>query len=64
MIQVLAGLATLVATVILFSRFIPRDGQVHWLAKSIWAPYLSVVFTCGFAFGFALTVTGIVRLFA
>jgi hypothetical protein len=61
---VLAGLLTLVVTAVLFWKCLPRDGQSHWLVRTIWAPYVSIAFTCGFAFGFAMTVTGVVRLFA
>jgi hypothetical protein len=64
MVYILIGIALLVGTAALFWRFLPRNGECHWLARSAWAPYLGIAFTSGFAFGIAVTVTGIVQLFS
>jgi hypothetical protein len=64
MIFMVVGLALLLGTAALFWRFLPRNGECHWLVRTVWAPYLSIGFTCGFAFGIAIMVSGIVELFS
>ena len=64
MIDVLTGLALLLVTALLFWKVLPRNGQRHYLATTVWAPFLSIGLTSGLAFGIAMTVAGVVKLFA
>jgi hypothetical protein len=63
MVDVLSGLALLLITAFLFWKVLPRNGQRHYLAATIWAPYVSIGLTSGLAFGVAMTVAGVVKLF-
>ena len=64
MIEVMTGLALVLVSALLFWRLLPRNGECHRLVQTMWAPYISIGFTAGFAFGIAMMVSGVVQLFA
>jgi hypothetical protein len=64
MIDVLSGFALVLVTALLFWKVLPRNGQRHYLATTVWAPYLSIGLTGGLAFGIAMMVAGVAKLIA
>ena len=64
MVHIITGLALVLVSALLFWRLLPRNGECHRLLRTIWAPYISIGFTAGFAVGIAMMVSGVVQLFA
>ena len=62
MIYALSGFAVVVITALLLWRCLPRSGVPSPIAKSLWAPYVSIVLEGGFAFGAAMVVAGVMDL--
>jgi len=62
MLLMLAGLATLVVTAIVFWSFLPRHGKRHRFVETEWEPYIGVAFTSAVALGLTMTLAGVLNL--
>ena len=50
----LIGFVILVATIVLFTGVLPRNGKVHRLVGTQWEPYFAIVFVGGAALGIGM----------
>jgi hypothetical protein len=57
MILMVGGIAVLIATVVVFIAFMPRDGKLHRFANTEWEPYIGVAFTSAVALGLTMTLS-------
>ena len=64
MLDVLMGVAVLVATAAIFLKFKPRNGKRHQIVETVWGTYIGIAITGGIAVGGAMVIAGIVGLFA
>ena len=62
MISLLAGLAVMVVTAVVFWSFLPRHGRVHRFADTEWEPYISVGFTSAVALALTLMLSGVLGM--
>jgi hypothetical protein len=62
MTYALIGLAVVVVTALALWQLLPRGGTPHRLAKTVWAPYLSIAIEGSLAFGLALIFSGLTEL--
>jgi len=62
MFLMLAGLAVLVVTGIVFWSFLPRGGTRHRFVETEWEPYIGVAFTSAVALGLTMTLSGAINM--
>jgi hypothetical protein len=58
----LAGVAVLAATVVLFIWMLPRGGRPHRFVNTEFEPYIGVAFTAAVALGFTMALSGLIAL--
>lgn len=62
MILLIAGLAVLLVTGLLFWMCLPRGDQLYRFANTEWEPYIGVAFTAAVALGFTMILSSVLDL--
>jgi hypothetical protein len=57
MFSLIAGIAVVTLTALLFWRTLPREGKTHWIAGSRWEPYYAILFILGVSLGVGLMIS-------
>jgi hypothetical protein len=58
MVLMIAGIAMLIATAVVFRAFMPRGGETHRFVGTEWEPYVGVAFCSAVALGFTMLLAG------
>jgi hypothetical protein len=58
MLLMLAGIAVLIVTAVVFRAFMPRGGKAHRFVGTEWEPYIGVAFCSAVALGFTMLLSG------
>jgi hypothetical protein len=58
MLLMVAGIAVLIATAVVFRAFMPRGGETHRFVGTEWEPYVGVAFCSAVALGFTMLLSG------
>jgi hypothetical protein len=58
MFLMLAGIAVMIVTGIVFWLFLPRGGKVHRFVGTEWEPYIGVAFCTAVALGCTMMLSG------
>ncbi len=62
MISLIAGVAVLVVTAVVFWLCLPRNGVPHRLVGTAWEPYVAVAFCTAIALSCSLMLSGAIDL--
>jgi hypothetical protein len=62
MALMLAGIAVMIVTAIVFWMLLPRGGKVHRLVGTEWEPYIGVAFTSAVALGCTMILSGAISV--